>query len=319
MQLRLQSIITVTSIVLATILPFSLVFANEKCVNSPLRFTLNTGRAPKCEDIGYSVLPRKCRQSYVASHCPATCDKCRKKRFRCADSAANFINAGRVRNCEWLRNLNERKMQKRCNEEKIKHTCRETCDYCNGEKDVLRIDFDEIDLYNEPYYANYTNEYIHVHSLVAYFGKGLQSYHPETPGISEIVVSEPNAATQWSSDAIVFACPSGTFNLKSFFANSIFGNTTNLTIAGYDQNGNLVDEEIVHFDDDRARYVQLPDSFEGIYAAAMYPSDPLPMGYDNIEMVINSPCFQNGKVRGEDSLVQRLESSGGYFFDSFFV
>ncbi len=309
--------IIITSIVLVAILPFSLVFGDEKCVDSPLRFTLNTGRSPKCEDIGNDVLPRKCRQSYVASHCPSTCGKCKKRKFRCIDSQANFINAGRVRNCEWLRNLSERKMQKRCSKEEIKRTCRETCNYCNGEKDVLLIDFDKIDLYNEPYYANYTNEYIYVHNLVAYFGEGFQSYHPEFPGISEIVISEPNAATPWSPDATVFACPTGTFDLKSMFVNSIVDVATYLTITGYDQDGNVVGEEITPFDNDQAKYIQLPGSFINLYAVTMYPSEPLPMGYDNIELIINSPCFKNDiGLGGEDTLLHRLlplESSGGGF------
>ncbi len=101
------------------------------------------------------------------------------------------------------------------------------------------------------------------------------------------------------------------------FATSIVDVATFLTIAGYDQDGNVVGEEIIPFDNDRAKYIQLPDSFVNLYAVVLCPLDLLPMGYDNIELSINSPCFQDGILEGDDTLLY-LKSSGGYFFDSFY-
>lgn len=190
--------------------------------------------------------------------------------------------------CEWLDLLSETLLEEMCTDDDIKLTCRSTCRFCTG----LLLDFDDVELTESPYYSNYTSDIIFMDNLGVFHGDNFQALFHEFPGIAKAVNSGDNAgAIYYPDQPALFICPEGNFDMVSMFVNSITGNSTLLKIEAFDDLYEYVDEVDVSLILDDVSSVTFRSTFNNIRAVSISTDDGLPIGFDDIEIFINAPCF----------------------------
>jgi len=97
-----------------------------KCADSPLQIVLRK-RKISCDWVKKNPV-RRCKRRGVSSHCPITCDACKK--FGCEDSDRRFKLGDRNRKCRYFKGDPEK-----CDDEGASETCRKTCRYCEVGKE----------------------------------------------------------------------------------------------------------------------------------------------------------------------------------------
>ena len=95
-----------------------------QCVDSPLSMVVQN-REIDCGWVNEKPINR-CKKRGVASHCPATCNKCES--FRCEDSQRRFKLGDKNRKCKFF----QRKPARCDDHQGAKETCRSACDYCGN-------------------------------------------------------------------------------------------------------------------------------------------------------------------------------------------
>ncbi len=108
-----------------------------RCSDSPLQLQLDTA--------GGSNIPYDCKwmsrnkggyvcseNGVLSSHCPSACGQCSVS-SRCADSQGTFIlnsKGGKAKDCAWLDDGGDKRINKQCSRPSIAKTCRATCNVC---------------------------------------------------------------------------------------------------------------------------------------------------------------------------------------------
>jgi len=108
------------------------------CIDSPYKATMKiAGDGTKillsCEDIDVSLSkPKTCQPNgKLATHCPLSCNTCDQM---IVDSKLAYYDdvKGKTTRCKVLQGLSEEKRENRCRrDEKLRKTCRATCNYSN--------------------------------------------------------------------------------------------------------------------------------------------------------------------------------------------
>mmetsp|Transcript_10125 Transcript_10125/g.14737 ORF Transcript_10125/g.14737 Transcript_10125/m.14737 type:complete len:463 (-) Transcript_10125:59-1447(-) len=111
------------------------------CIDSPYKAEVKiAGDGTKillsCEDIDVSLSnPKTCQaDGKLATHCPLSCNTCDQMTV---DSKLTYYDdaKGKTTRCKGLQGLSEVKREKRCRkDEKLRKTCRATCNYSTGEQ-----------------------------------------------------------------------------------------------------------------------------------------------------------------------------------------
>ncbi len=193
------------------------------CTDSPLAIVWK-GNKRKCRWVGNA--PNRCNNPQFHSHCPSTCG-CGK--YNCIDSLATFVWLRKEVDCEWLRNLEQKKREKRCTKKRIRKTCRETCKFCSRENKIL--DFDEVDA-SVP--VQYFRTDINVENW--YVIDGAMNY-PDS-GYDHGTISEPNVGFNGFANPMTISCPGGSFDLLSIWLTPAWDENLEVSLDGY-RNGSL--------------------------------------------------------------------------------
>ncbi len=135
----------------------------------------------------------------------------------------------------------------------------------------------------------------------------------------EIAVSKPNAgAINDPCSSVVFICGGGgDFDLESmhlapgFEYNNV--NDTDVLIRGYAENLGLVGTTTVKFDHaSDVVFVEFPETFKNIVAVEILNWDDMYFGFDDIKVVVNSPCQPNYcSNHGTRDQIINMKKSGG--------
>lgn len=144
---------------------------------------------------------------------------------------------------------------------------------------------------------------------------------PEFPW-DEMTTSKPNsAATVSLNSEVVIECPGGKFDLKGMTLSLMMaGNSTyDLTarIDAYGKNGRYVDSINIDFKEIwDVKYVKFPKSFKSLQSVELYNAEnrEAAYGFDDIEVIIKSPCesFNGDSLLSNDDL--NPESSTSWFY-----